>query len=140
MQIRCTKATHGILDVCANCCRRANQPDPVQAVQIFTSYGTFVLPGFDEHGLGEILRNICVPLSRFVDFSIMYRHLYCVGDSSSTAEPQLVWVRIHSRVTGVPVDSECTVQVLKTRLASKSLFKDQLYRLYLHGKLLQVLI
>jgi hypothetical protein len=138
LQIRCTKAAHGILDVCANCCRKANQPDPVQSVQIFTSYGTFVIQGFDEASLGAMLRSICVPLSRFVDCLMIYKRLYSGNDVDTTAPHHVVWVRIQSRLIGFPVDSDCTAQILKTRLALKSSFKDDLYRLYSNGNLLQV--
>ena len=138
LQIRCSKASHGILDVCANCCRKANQPDPVQSVQIFTSYGTFVIQGFDEAGLGEMLRSICVPLSRFVDCLMIYKRQYSGNDVDTAAPHHLVWVRIQSRLIGFPVESDCTAQILKTRLASKSSFKDELYRLYLNGNILKV--
>jgi hypothetical protein len=138
LQIRCTNV-RGILDVCANCCRRANHPDPVQSVQIFTSYGTFVIPGFDEVGLGEILRNICVPISRFVECSAIFKRLYMTGNVDAAAQPLLVKVRVQSRMVGYSVDSDCTAQVIKMRLTSKTSFKDHLYRLFLHGNPLQVL-
>ena len=139
-QIRCSKISRGVLDVCANCCKKANQPDPVQGVQIFSSYGAFGIHGFDEAGIGELLRNICVPLSRFVDCYLMYKYLYSDGAVNVTATPQVVWVRIQSRVTGFPVDSQCTPQILKRHLALKNCLKDQFYRLYLNGNLLKVCI
>ena len=133
LQIRCSNV-RGSLDVCATCCRKANHPDPVQSVQIFTSYGTFVLNGFDEVGLGQILRNINVPLSRFVDCSIVYKHLYRESAVDSAQQMTSVWVRIQSRMVGFPIDSQCTPQILKMRLTANTSFKDpdNLYRMYLH--------
>ncbi len=129
----------GVLDVCADCCRKANHPNPVQSVQIFTSYGTFVIQGFDALALGEILRNICVPLSRFVDCSMMYKHMYTQSNVDTAIPPLLVRVRMQSRIVGIPVDSECTAEIIKMRLLKMS-FKDHFYRLFLNGNPLQVMI
>ena len=140
LKIRCSNA-RGILDVCATCCRKANHPDPVQNVQVFTNYGTFLLNGFDEVGLGEILRNINVPLSRFVDCSMFYKRLYLDSPAIDSAQPSIaVWVRIQSRMVGVPIDTQCTPEILKMRLTAKTTFKDvdKLYRMYLNGNPLQV--
>ncbi len=137
-QIRCTYA-RGTVDVCSTCCRNANQSEAVQSVQIFTSYGTFVLQGFDEAGLGEILRNVCVPLSRFVECSMIYKRLYLEGAGDAASAQKVVWVRIQSRTVGVPVDSECTPEIIKMRLpSSKPSFMASSYRMYFNGNLLQV--
>ena len=125
--------------MCSSCCRKANQADPVQSVQIFTNYGTFVLQGFDENGLGEILRNVCVPLSRFVECSMVYKHLYPEGAGDAAATQKVVWVRIQSKTVGVPVDSQCTPETIKTRMtSSKPSFKGSSYKMYLNGNVLQV--
>jgi hypothetical protein len=80
-----------------------------------------------------------VPLSRFVDCAAMYKCLYMHGNGDTAVPPLLVRVRFQSRIVGFPVESECTAEIVKMRLTSKTSFKDHVYRLFLNGNPLQVM-
>jgi hypothetical protein len=138
LQIRCTTAC-GFSDVCANCSRKAQHPDPVLSIQVLSSYGVIALRGCDETGLGEILRNLCTPVSRFIDCLMCCKSFRPAGFCSAAVSPLIVWVRIQSRIVGIPVDSQCSAEVIRRTLMSRTSLKETTYRLFFNGKSLQVL-